>query len=339
MSVANTFSDNIDKLKKLDSLLKNSGFYTYSLKSTGEKFCFDLLAKRDDMLFVIKILSNIDNISEDIFEEMKFFSKIVNAIPILIGEKNRRTILDDLTIYVRKRLPIINFNTFRSMIKDNIFPYIVAKRGGGAIFLDGNQLKLLREEKEISRKNFAEHIGITKRSLCSYERGVMRTSVDTAKKIEEILDNSIFRKINLYKWNFQIDFEEFLEQDVEKTEFDELIEGILKDIGFSTFWSKKNMNPYDLFITSKDFEPNEKVDSFFPVCSSINEKAQKINELKLKNLLRISKILDKIYLHIVDNSFRSPSIPRKKLPIVRLRDLEKIDDIDRFKNFVKDMKN
>jgi len=330
---------NTSVLNQLNLLLENNGFTTYLLKSPREKFSFDILAKNEDFLIVLKIISNIDNLSEDLLEDMKFFSRIIQAIPILIGERNRRTKLDDNTIYVRRNLPIVNYNTFKSVIKDNVFPYILAKRGGGAIFLDGNRLRLMRDKKELSRKMFSEMIGITKRSLCSYEKGVMRTSVETAQKIQKILDDSVIRRINLYKWNFQVKLEEFLEQNVEKTEFDELIEGILKDIGFSTFWNKKNINPYDLFITSKDVKSFEDMDSFFPVCSSINEKTEKINKIKLENLYKISKILNKIYLHIVDNSFKIPTSFVSKLPIVRLKELEKIDDIERFKNFVKEWKN
>lgn len=323
-------------LERLEDLLNSNGFMIFSSNSTKEKFCFDLIAKKRDILLVLRILSNIDNISEEILEEMKFFSKLVNAVPILIGEKNRRIKLEDFTIYVRKNLPIVNFKTFESVIKDNLYPYILSKRGGGAIFLDGSRLKLLREEKEVSRKEFSEMVGITKRSLCSYERGLMNTSVETAKKMQEILDVSIIKKINLLKWNFQVNLEELFQQDVEKSEFDEVIEGVLQDIGFSTFWNKRNLNPYDLFITSKNEKSEESKDSFFPVCSSINDKAEKLSELKLSNLMKISTILDKIYLHFVDNTFKKSSITSKKLPIIRLKELESIDDVERFKNFIKE---
>lgn len=332
MNVPNFYSNVITQLKLL---LENNGFTTYLLKSLKEKFCFDILAKNDASLIVIKIISNIDNISEDLLDELKFFSKIVQAIPIIIGEKNRRSKLENNTIYIRKNLPIINVETFKLIIHNKVFPYILAKKGGGTIFLDGNRLRLMREEKEVSRKNFSDMIGITKRSLCSYERGVMRTSIETANKIQKIFDDTIIRKINIFNWKFQVDINEFLDLDQDRTEFQEQLEGILKDIGFFTFWAKDNIIPYDLFITSKNLKSFEKIDDFYPVCFSINQ-TQKVNKPKIKDLIKMSQILQKKYLHIVE-SYKTSNLP-VNMPVIQIKDLEKIDDEEEFKEFVKELK-
>jgi len=334
MNVPNFYSNVITQLKLI---LENNGFTIYLLKSLKEKFCFDILAKNDASLIVIKIISNIDNISEDLLDELKFFSKIVQAIPIIIGEKNRRSKLENNSIYIRKNLPIINFETFKLIIQEKVFPYILAKRGGGTIFLDGNRLRLMREGKEVSRKNFSDLIGITKRSLCSYERGVMRTSIETANKIKKFFDDTVIRKINIFNWKYHVNIKEFLDINIDRTEFQEHLEDILKDIGFFTFWAKENIIPYDLFITSKNLKSFEKIDDFYPVCFSINQKTQKINKPKIKDLTKMSQILQKKYLHIVEY-YKPSNLPVNKMPVIQIKDLEKIDDEEEFKDFVKELK-
>ncbi|MFX1597117.1 MAG: hypothetical protein ACFFBK_13760, partial [Promethearchaeota archaeon] len=141
-------------IERIELVLKNANYETLVLGNfalTKNKFCFDLLVKKDDLIFSIKIFPNIDNINSDIIRDIKSLSMILKSKPILIGIKNRYQKLDDHTIYVREDLPFITLNTFENII-NNKYPYILARRGGGVIFLDGELMKKLREDCLLTRK-------------------------------------------------------------------------------------------------------------------------------------------------------------------------------------------
>ena len=128
-------------LQKIDSLLKNANFETFLLDNftfKKNKFCFDLLVKKDDLVFSVKVFPNIDNISLEIINDIKSLSLILKSKPILIGVKNRYQKLEENTIYIREDLPFISFKTLENILSRNQYPYILAKRGGGIVFLNGN---------------------------------------------------------------------------------------------------------------------------------------------------------------------------------------------------------
>ncbi|MHA2290007.1 MAG: hypothetical protein ACXABG_14575, partial [Promethearchaeota archaeon] len=88
-------------LERINNLLKNANFETFILDNftnKKNKFCFDLLVKKDDNVFSVKIFPNIDNLNSDIIEDIKSLSLLLKSKPILIGIKNRYQELEDNTI-------------------------------------------------------------------------------------------------------------------------------------------------------------------------------------------------------------------------------------------------
>ncbi len=62
-------------LEKIDNMLKRANFETFILDSFSNKkskFCFDLLVKKNDLVFSVKIFSNIDNLNADIINDVKY---------------------------------------------------------------------------------------------------------------------------------------------------------------------------------------------------------------------------------------------------------------------------
>ena len=107
-------------LEKIDSLLKNANFETFILDNFTEKknkFCFDLLVKKNDNIFSVKIFPNIDNLNADIIDDIKSLSLLLKSKPILIGIRNRYQELEDNTIYIREGLPFITLATLENIIK------------------------------------------------------------------------------------------------------------------------------------------------------------------------------------------------------------------------------
>jgi len=331
-------------LEKIDSLLKNANFETFLLDNFTDKknkFCFDLLVKKNDNIFSVKIFPNIDNLNADIIDNIKSLSLLLKSKPILIGIRNRYQELEDNTIYIREGLPFITLTTLKNIINKDLYPYILARRGGGIMFLNGNVMKLLREKHSISRKELSELLGVTKRTVCAYENESMRPSEKIANKISDILNNqAIFRKINLFDWNFQFEIDQKESQeDIDLNPFESHLQEVLDDIGISSYWYKKSTIPFKLSLYSNI--PDEKDESsFYPLFSGVSEENKKINELSFKCLKMFTELFHANSLFIVNNDIKIPdSLKNIKIPIVRIRKLEKVDDEAEFIDLIQESGN
>ncbi|MCK4383334.1 MAG: helix-turn-helix domain-containing protein [Candidatus Lokiarchaeota archaeon] len=331
-------------LEKIDSLLKNANFETFLLDNFTDKknkFCFDLLVKKNDNIFSVKIFPNIDNLNADIIDNIKSLSLLLKSKPILIGIRNRYQELEDNTIYIREGLPFITLTTLKNIINKDLYPYILARRGGGIMFLNGNVMKLIREKHSISRKELSELLGVTKRTVCAYENESMRPSEKIANKISDILNNqAIFRKINLFDWNFQFEIDQKESQeDIDLNPFESHLQEVLDDIGISSYWYKKSTIPFKLSLYSNI--PDEKDESsFYPLFSGVSEENKKINELSFKCLKMFTELFHANSLFIVNNDIKIPdSLKNIKIPIVRIRKLEKVDDEAEFIDLIQESGN
>jgi len=331
-------------LEKIDSLLKNANFETFILDNFTDKknkFCFDLLVKKNDNIFSVKIFPNIDNLNADIIDNIKSLSLLLKSKPILIGVRNRYQELEDNTIYIREELPFITLATLENIINKELYPYILARRGGGIMFLNGNVMKLLREKHSISRKELSELLGVTKRTVCAYENESMRPSEKIANRISVILDNQdIFRKINLFDWNFKFEIDQKeSREDIDLNPFESHLQEVLDDIGISSYWYKKSTIPFKLSLYSNI--PDEKDDSsFYPLFSGVSEENKKINELSFKCLKMFTELFHANSLFIVNNDIKIPdSLKKIKIPIVKIRKLEKVDDEAEFIDLIQESGN
>jgi len=328
-------------LEKIDDLLRRANFETFMLDNfcnKKNKFCFDLLVKKNDLIFSVKVFKNIDNISTEIVNDIKSLSTLLKSKPLLIGIKNRYNELEDNTIYIRDGLPFITLATLENIIDKELYPYILARRGGGIMFLNGNIMKLIREKQEISRKELSELLGVTKRTICAYENESMRPSEKIAKKLVNILENKdLFRKINLFDWNFkfEIDLKEPQEY-VALNPFETHLQAVLDDIGVCSYWYKNSPIPFKLSLYSKVSDDN-KERNVYPLFSGVSEEDKKINELSLNCLNMFKKLFQVNSLFIVNNDIKIPdSLKRIKVPIVKIRNLEKIDDEEEFIDLVQE---
>ncbi|TFG03888.1 MAG: helix-turn-helix domain-containing protein [Promethearchaeota archaeon] len=328
-------------LERINLLLKKANFETLSLDNFSNKitkFCFDILVKKQDSIFSIKVFPNIDNLNQDVLRDMKSLSLLLKSKPLLIGIRNRYQKLEDNTIYVREDLPFITVNTLENIL-NNRYPSVLAKRGGGIMFLDGVLVKELRAKHDISRQELADKIGVTKRTICSYENENMHPSEKVAQKILKIFeDNSIFKQINVLEWNFKINREIMTSsEESELSPFEAHIYEVIKDIGISSYWYKKGPLPFKFSIYSENMEFKNKND-FYPLFSGVSDEKKKINQLNIKCLKTFNSLFNKQALFIINNDIKIPDSEKDKIPIVKIKELEKIDDEDQFIELIQESK-
>jgi len=322
-------------LRKIDEVLKKADFETLLLDKFYNKknnFCFDILVKKENSIFSVKIFPNIDNISSEIINDIKSLSLLLKSKPLLIGIRNRYQKLEDNAIYIREGLPFISFNTLENILIRNIYPHLLARRGGGVIFLDGNLMKEIREKKVISRKELSEKLGVAKRTVYSYENETMCPSEKIAEKISSILNSGdIFKKINILDWSFKFELEQ--KENIEESDlspFEHHIQEIIKDIGIYSYWYKKGPTPFKLSLYS-DINKKVQKPNFYPIFSGISEEQKKITAPNIRCLRTFTKLFHKNALFIINNNVKiSEALKKEKIPIVKIKDLEEIDDEEEF---------
>ncbi len=180
------------------SILGKAGFIISERCDTRPR-SFDIAARRDNLLLLIKIISNIDGLNEETTKEMQFLSKHLRGYPIVIGEKTRDHSLESGVVYFRYGVPAINISTMEDYFLEEMPPLIYAEHGGLYVNLDGFILKQERIKKNISLGALASLLGVSRRTISKYEDGEMAASVDVAIKLEEILDKGFTVSVDIFE--------------------------------------------------------------------------------------------------------------------------------------------
>jgi len=181
-------------LGRVRFFLARTGYYV-SRPLPKRSISFDIVARRDCSLLIIKILSNVDAFSKDNAEEMKVLADALEASPLLVGERSGSGRVETGIVYSRFGIPIISVETMAEFLMEGVPPFIFAAPGGLYVKLDSARLKELREERGISLGTLADVAGVSRRTIQMYEAG-MGAMIDVALRLEEYLDESLVLAID-----------------------------------------------------------------------------------------------------------------------------------------------
>jgi putative transcriptional regulator len=184
-------------IEAVRTVLARSGF-SVSKPLAMRGISFDVVARRDSTLLIIKILSNVDAFSKENAEEMVTLADALGASPLLVGERSGAGEIDESIVYSRFGVPIISLTTLSDHLLEGVPPFIFAAPGGLYVKLDSDLLKKLREERNISLGTLAEIAGVSRRTIQMYETG-MGAMIDVAIRLEEFLDQPIVTPVNPFQ--------------------------------------------------------------------------------------------------------------------------------------------
>jgi len=185
-------------LDTTESILEKAGFQL-SKRCTSRPSCFDFVAQKDEKLAFIKVYANIGNVFAKDASELQTISECFSATPLIIGEKTRRKPLEDDTVYSRYNIYAITPKTLEDVILHGMHPLVGAGPGGYYIKLDGNLIRKKRQELGLSVGKMAEMMGISRRTLYGYERGMAKASVSAAYKLEWVLGITVVQFIDVFQ--------------------------------------------------------------------------------------------------------------------------------------------
>ncbi len=180
------------------AILAKAG-YDISAALALRSVCFDVVARRDKQLLIIKVLSNVDAFARDNADEMKVLADALSASPLLIGERSSSGPLEPGIVYSRFNIPIMSNETLADHLLEEVPPFIFAAPGGLYVKLNKDLLKDLREERGISLGTLAEVTGVSRRTIQMYESG-MSAMIDAALRLEEYLDAPIIEPVDPFEY-------------------------------------------------------------------------------------------------------------------------------------------
>ncbi len=209
---------------------------------------FDMIARRDDLILILKALVNIDALRAEVARELKILGKELKAAPIIIGKRNASGEIMDDVVYSRHGLPILSFNTFKNFIINGEYPMVYASPGGLYVNINGWLLRKVREARGISLGELAKVAGVSRKSIQLYEEG-MNATIDSALRLEEYLRVPLIEPIDI------LDLKKLKEERFKKIqEFDEIYRK-LTNIGYDVFLTIKcpfealSKDERDIFLT------------------------------------------------------------------------------------------
>ena len=231
-------------IDRIGMFLLRQGFTVKTLTRN----CFDLLARKHDIILLIKALEDANSVSKEYIDEMKIICGYIGAIPLIIAEKAGNK-LEDNILYTRFDMYTLNLGTFFNSI-NNKLPFIKRTQAGLTASIDGSKLRRKREELGYSLNYLSKRVGVTKRMISRYENEHSEITISKAMKIYNVFGEDIFNQINIFskngtaKSNEKSDFSKkyinlgFEAADTKKTPFDIIAKKgndlILTEIGDKT---------------------------------------------------------------------------------------------------------
>ncbi|MDD2472382.1 MULTISPECIES: transcriptional regulator [unclassified Methanoculleus] len=157
---------------------------------------FDLLAKKGDILVIIKVASHIDSVSADIAWDLNQIARYLQATPLIVGERARGADLERGVVYIRYGLFALSPESLYDYFAEGLSPMVYASPGGLYVKIKGDLLREVRERSRMSLGDLASHLGVSRRAISKYESG-MGTTLDVAIRLEELFGAQLVEMIEL----------------------------------------------------------------------------------------------------------------------------------------------
>ena len=217
-------------IDNITAMLSDAGFAVSDRCSTRPK-SFDLAARRDRDLLLVKILGNIDAFDGPTGREMRRLGTYLRGTPMVIGLRTRDEALDPGVVYFRHGVPVLNPDTAMDLFIHGVPPLIYAAPGGLYVNIDGDVLADEREERGWSLGRLATELGVSRRTVSKYEDG-MNASVEVAAHLDELFDQDLTSPVSVLDGAEDVHDAEPTPEDPDVDPEDRPIVAMLTRVGF-----------------------------------------------------------------------------------------------------------
>ena len=187
-------------VENVRGVLVNAGFYVSELLSF-RPVGFDLVARRDNHLLIIKVLTNIDALPEDLANGLQRLAYVLNASSLIVGERRGTGELEKNVVYDRFGIKAISLDTLREHLLDGVPLHVYAGPGGLYVKLDHNKIMEIRKQLQLSLGAFARCLRVSRRAVQRYEED-MNATVEVAARIESFFEREVTIPIDILKEDY-----------------------------------------------------------------------------------------------------------------------------------------
>jgi len=297
-------------LDATEFILKTAGFKT-SERCCARPSCFDFAVRREEQIAFIKISANVENIAATDASELKMVSGLFSAAPLFISDKMRYKPIEDDTVYERYGINAVGVKTLEDIIFRKMQPLVEAGPGGYYVNLDSTVIKETRQKLGLSIGKLAEMLGISRRTLYGYEKGLSKASVSAAYNLEWALGIPLARPIDIFRINPQsMGFFATARRMIIRNRFLQRAIRKLAQIDFRVAPMKRA--PFDFIAQSSE-------ESLSILGGVISRKERNVDK-RTEEIMSVSKIVNAKPVLIAD----SQRIRKANIPFISHEDLEKI---------------
>lgn len=303
-----------DLIERVRDLLTRAGFYT-SERCNLRPISFDLVARRDSRLLIVKVLGNADALGDRVAHELRVLARFLQASPLVVAERSGMGNLEDGVVYSHRGIPVLTLGSLRDHLLDNTAPLAFASPGGLYVSLRHEALKLLRIQRELSLGLLAEVAGVSRRAIQMYEEG-MRATIDSALRLEEFLNESLVEPIDPFAAH------ERLEDDAKSPDpprapanFEGAILEMLRSVGFRVVPTQQS--PFSALTQKTPERTNE------TILTGV-ERREPVDGERARLLSSVGVVTETKAMFVVSRETEKRNI--EGTPVVQRRELEKLRD-------------
>lgn len=299
----------VELLEQVRALLARAGF-AVSERCDLRPVSFDLVARRDRSLLLLKVLTNVDALGEAVANEIKLLCRFLDARPILVGLRAGTGPLEDGVVYMRHDIPIVTPDTLTDHILQGEAPMVFAAPGGFYVHLDAQELRAARQARGVSLGVMAQIAGVSRRAIQMYEQG-MSASIEAAMRLEEFLDADLVRPMDPFTSFDPVDFESPQEGPPPAQDPTEaLVRTLLEGLGYQVRATRRS--PFNALSTDDDAT----------LLTGMGKDSPHLRR-RARIVTSISRITERPGFFVVERTTRT-SI--EGTPAVNRRELRRLDD-------------
>jgi putative transcriptional regulator len=306
-------------INEIRDLLAKTGFYL-SDKANTRGMSFDIIARRDQNLLLIKVLANVDAFTETNARELKLIARTLDGSPILVGQRSGGGRLEEGVIYSRFGVPILSKETFVDFFAEGVPPFVFAAPGGLYVHLDGDLLRQLRDTKNISLGTLAEVAGVSRRTVQMYLEG-MSATIDIALRLEEFFGEPLVIPVDPFAYTK--DLEQALVSWDEFDTFEKHVFQKLQNLGFDVVPTLRC--PFEALTSDRE-------EIYLTGVRTRNENVEE----KVTMVSNISKVAERDSVIFVEKSRVRMSI--RGTPIINKDELRKIKEREEIQDLIEERK-
>lgn len=184
-------------IERVREVLERAGFFVsdaHAIRPTS----FDLVARRDALLLIVKVLKNIDALDPQEAARLRELGALFPAVPIVIGKTSGAAPLEPGVVYNRYGVPILVEESLADYVQKGLPPFLFSSPGGVFARIDGDRLRAIREARNLSLGALASIAGVSRRTIQLYEDGA-GAEVQVVERLEQYIGEPIALAIDLFQ--------------------------------------------------------------------------------------------------------------------------------------------